>query len=61
MGTTYNYLWENYMEKTYTVRVTKTKLYLEILIVVWIKWTGIVEIKYKDFINVFQNIPCQNL
>ena len=34
------------------VREMKTKLYLETLILLWIKWTGMVEIKYKDFIDV---------
>ena len=29
----------------------KTKLYLETLIVLWIKWTGIVEIKHEDFVD----------
>ena len=30
------------------------KKYLETLIVPWIKWTGMVEIKHKDFIDVGQ-------
>ena len=34
------------------VRKMKTNLYLETLIFLWIKWTGMVEVKYKDFINV---------
>ena len=33
------------------VREMKTKRYLENSIVLWIKWTGAVEIKYKDFID----------
>ena len=32
----------------------KTKLYLETLILQWIKWTGMVEIKHKDFIDIIQ-------
>ena len=34
------------------VREMKTKSYLETLILLWIKWTGMVEIKHKDFIDV---------
>ena len=34
------------------MREMKTKLYLETLILLWIKWTGMVEIKYKEFIDV---------
>ena len=30
----------------------KTKLYLKTLILLWIKWTGVVEMKHKDFIDV---------
>ena len=42
------------------VREIKTKYYLETLIVLWIKWTGMVEIKHKEFIDVVPIIPCQN-
>ena len=31
----------------------KTKFYLEILFLLWIKWTGMVEIKHKDFMILF--------
>ena len=34
------------------VRDMKTKLYLDTLILLWIKWTGMVQIKHKDFIDV---------
>ena len=34
------------------VREMKTKLYWETLIILWIKWTVMVEIKYRDFIDV---------
>ena len=34
------------------MRELKIKLYLETLILLWIKWTGMVEIKHKDFIDV---------
>ena len=34
------------------VREMKTKLYLKTLILLWIKWTGVVEMKHKDFIDV---------
>ena len=34
------------------VREMKTKLYLKTLILLWIKWTGVVEMKHKDFIGV---------
>ena len=30
----------------------KTKLYLEILILLCVKWTGMLEIKHKDFVAV---------
>ena len=30
------------------------------LIVLWIKWTGMVEIKHKDFIDFVPIMPCQN-
>ena len=30
----------------------KTKLYLKFLILLWMKWTGMVEMKHKDFIDV---------
>ena len=43
------------------VRVMETKLYLEILTVLWIKWAEIVEKKHKGFIDVVQTMPCQNL
>ena len=33
----------------------KTKLYLETLILLWIKWTGMVEMKHTDFIDVVPN------
>ena len=39
----------------------KRKLYLETLITLWIKWTSMVEIKHKDFIDVVPIIPFQNL
>ena len=31
----------------------KTKFYLEILFLLWIKWTGMVKIKHKDFMILF--------
>ena len=34
----------------------KTKLYLETLILLWIKWAGMVEIKHKDFIDVVPKV-----
>ena len=34
----------------------KTKFYLETLILLWIKWTGMVEIKHKDFIDIAPKI-----
>ena len=37
----------------------KTK-YLKILIVLWIKWTGMVKIKHKDLIGAAPVMPCQN-
>ena len=30
----------------------KTNLYLKTLILLWIKWTGVVEMKHKDFVDV---------
>ena len=38
------------------VREMKTKLYLETLILLWIKWAGMVEIKHKDFIDVVPKV-----
>ena len=38
------------------VREMKTKFYLEALILLWIKWTGMVEIKHKDFIDIAPKI-----
>ena len=37
---------------TVNVREMKTKLYLDTLILLWIEWTGMVEMKHKDFIDV---------
>ena len=34
--------------------------YLETLIDLWIKWTGMVEINHKDFIDVVLIMSCQN-
>ena len=34
------------------VREMKTKLYWETLIILWIKWAVMVEIKYRDLIDV---------
>ena len=39
------------------MREMKTKKYLETLIVLWIKWTGMVEIKHKDFIDAVPIMP----
>ena len=41
---------QNYMEKKLKERKKK---YLETLVVLWLKWTGMVKIKPKD-------LPCQN-
>ena len=38
----------------------QNNMYLEILIVLWIKWKGMVEIKHKDFIDVVPIMPCHN-
>ena len=38
----------------------KIKSYLENLIVLWIKWTRMVEIKQKELIDVVPTMPCQN-
>ena len=38
----------------------KTKQFLKTLIVLWIKWTGMVKIKQKDFIGVSPVMPCEN-
>ena len=43
-----------------TIREMKTKNYLKTLIVLWIKWTGMVKIKHKDFIGAASIMPCQN-
>ena len=41
------------------VRESKAKKYLENLIVLWIKWTEIVETKCKDSIDVVPIMSCQ--
>ena len=38
----------------------KTKYNLQTLIILWIKWTGMVEIKHKEFIDVVPIMPRQN-
>ena len=38
----------------------KNKKKLKTLIVLWIKWTGMVKIKHKDFIGAAPVMPCQN-
>ena len=38
----------------------KTKYNLQSLIILWIKWTGMVEIKHKEFIDVVPIMPRQN-
>ena len=43
------------------VILMKAKLNLEILLVLWMKWTGMVEIKHKSFIDVAQILPRENL
>ena len=47
------------MEKK-IIREMKTKYNLQTLIVLWIKWTGMVEIKHKEFIDVVPIMPRQN-
>ena len=39
------------------VREMNTKKYFETLIVLWIKWTGLVKIKQKDFIDAVPFCP----
>ena len=41
-------------------REMKTKNCLGTFIVLWIKWTGMVKIKHKDFIGAAPILPCQN-
>ena len=50
----YKIIWE------IKIREIKKKKYLDTLIVLLIKWTGIVEIKHKDFIDVVPIMLCQN-
>ena len=38
------------------MREMKTKFYLETLILLLIKWTGMVEIKHKDFIDIVPKV-----
>ena len=42
------------------LRERKAKWNLVTLIVLWIKWAGIVKIKHKDFIDVVSIMPYQN-
>ena len=37
-----------------------TKQYLETLIVLWIKWTGMVEMKHEEYIEDVPIMPCRN-
>ena len=48
---------QNYMENKN--EGNENKIYLEILIVLWIKWTAMVEIKHR-FIDVVKVMLCQN-
>ena len=48
---------QNYMENKN--EGNESKIYLEILIVLWIKWTAMVEIKHR-FIDVVKVMLCQN-
>ena len=41
---------KNYMEKN--AREMKTKFYLETLVLLWMKYKGMMEIKHKDFIDI---------
>ena len=41
-------------------REMKTKQYLETIIVLQIKWTRVVKIKHKGFIDTVPITPCQN-
>ena len=38
----------------------KNKIILKTLILLWIKWTGMVKIKHRDFIGAAPVMPCQN-
>ena len=42
------------------LREMKTKQNLEALTVLWMKWTGMVEVKYIEFIDVVPVMPCEN-
>ena len=42
------------------IRETKIKQYLKTLIVLWVKWTGMVKRKHKDFIAATLVVTCQN-
>ena len=35
----------------------KTKQFLETSIVLWMKWTGMMEIKHKDFVDAVPIMP----
>ena len=48
---------QNYMDNEN--EGNEKKKYLETLIVLWIKWTCMVEIKHKYFIDAVPIIPCQ--
>ena len=43
------------------MREVKTKFYLETLILLLIKWTGMVEIKHKGFIDIVPNDVCSDI
>ena len=50
----YKIIWEIKLTET------KTKYYLATFILLCIKWTGMVEIKHKEFIDVAPIMHCQN-
>ena len=42
------------------VNEIKIKKYLETLIALWLKWTGMVEIKHKELLDMVPIMLCQN-
>ena len=42
------------------VNEIKIKKYLETLIALWLKWTGMVEIKHKDLLDMVPIMLCHN-
>ena len=55
----YFFEWQQHCMESKNEGNEEKKFFLMSLVVLWIKWTGIMEIKYKKFIDVVPIMPCQ--